>query len=264
MKVLLLADIHANFQALEAVLKSADSINGGYDECWVLGDVIGYGPQPNECLQAIIELGAMSVAGNHEMVATGISPLSMLNSYVRESAQRTQAQLSEDALKSLIAMPSFVERGQFTLVHGSPRDHGWDYVVTPEDAIANMDFFETPGCVHGNTHRQLVMQFDDELNLSRQDRFSADPVDLTGRRFFINPGSVGLPRDSDPRAAYGVLDTSEMTVQLARCDYDVKKTQMLLHDLGASKSLIRHIETGRGRSRRERLRTLLSLTGLSR
>ena len=203
MRIALLSDIHANLGALEAVLTEV----GAAEEIWVMGDTVGYGPDPSDVLAALTERQARLVAGNHDRaVATGAG-LELFNPAARAAALLHREWLSAQERDRLGALPlTFTDDAGYTVCHGSPRDPLWEYVFDLPTAAAAMRSVATPHCCNGHTHVPAVLE-------------------LAGGRRMINPGSVGQPRDGDPRAAYAWLDTATAAVELRRVAYDIKRTQ---------------------------------------
>ncbi len=238
-----MSDIHANMAALDAVMDNAGRM-GGFDRCWVLGDTVGYGPQPNECLERVAALEAVAVAGNHEAAAVGRIPLSDFNAFAAAAAMWTADQLTERSIRYINSLPLVVSDEDFTLVHGSPRDPVWEYMVSTGQARASLQHFSTTGCVTGHTHVPAVML----LNSENGEMVSPMPgavVPLDSERFYVNPGSVGQPRDSDPRAAYAIIDTARGTAEFRRVPYDIAATQSLMAKAGLPGPLISRLERGR-------------------
>jgi predicted phosphodiesterase len=143
MRYLVFSDIHSNLEAFEAVLDDA----GSFDQAWCLGDVVGYGPNPNECVERLRSLPHVCVAGNHDWATLGKLDLRDFNPDAREANLWNRAQLTEDSLAYLEDLPELIVEGDFTLVHGSPRHPIWEYIIYPSTAEMNFDFFETPYCV---------------------------------------------------------------------------------------------------------------------
>ncbi|MFP3853701.1 MAG: metallophosphoesterase family protein [Anaerolineales bacterium] len=224
MKTLIISDIHANLTALEAVL--ADAQDHDYEAVWCLGDLVGYGPDPNECVERVRELpDLVCLIGNHDQAALGKIPLERFNQDARSAASWTQRELTEANETYLRSLPSRVDLDQFTLAHGSPRQPVWEYILDPQTAEANFEAFETHYCLVGHSHLPLV--FHKDGGDGRTDMRSAPwdhPLDLKPR-MILNPGSVGQPRDMDPRAAYALLDTEALTWQAYRVRYDVEQVQ---------------------------------------
>lgn len=242
-RVLIMSDIHSNFAALDSVL--ADAKGGqGFEEVWALGDSIGYGPQPNECISRLREIGALSVKGNHEAVALGEIPLEMFNECAAEAARWTMSQLTAETGTYLRELPQRAKAHGFTLVHGSPRDPVWEYITRPEIAAESVKYLDTAHCVFGHTHVPAVFNIDStgmpdaQIPLNR-------PVTLGGGHWFVNPGSVGQPRDGDTRAAYAILDEESLTVVFRRVEYDIALTQKLMEAAGLPGMLIERLSHGR-------------------
>ena len=240
-KILLISDIHANLAALEAVIRHAER-NGGFDEVWSLGDAVGYGPQPNECIARVRSLGAVSVSGNHEHAALRRISLGDFNPYARSAAQWTARTLSQESAEYIGALPLRAKAHGFTIVHGSPRDPVWEYLSDINSAEANLSYLETPSCAHGHTHVPAVLFTGFGGRTVRP--ISDEQVDLSGGGCFVNPGSVGQPRDGDPRAAYAVLDTECQAVTFHRVDYPIAETQRLMQDAQLPSLLIERLSRG--------------------
>lgn len=222
MRILVLSDIHANFPALEAVLSDAAD---AWDEIWCLGDSIGYGPNPNECVGKMQELASVCLIGNHDQAGLGLLDVTGFNPIARRAVEWTQAELSAETTAYLNQLDAKQVLGDFTLAHGSPRDPIWEYVLDTVTAFENLSHFETPVCFIGHSHVSLHFIFHDINGMSINPASYDSPLQLDHRRFIINPGSVGQPRDLDPRASYGILDTELMTWQARRVAYDIAETQ---------------------------------------
>lgn len=223
MRILLLSDIHANFAALEAVLRAAPP----HDGVWCLGDVVGYGPKPNECVARMRQLEALTLTGNHDQAALGNVPLELFRDTARQALEWTRRALTAENAAWLAARPTAHElrAHDLTLVHGSPRDPIWEYIDGPRVARENMSCLKTAFCFFGHTHQPKAYQ------LTQKDRMlvtlslvNAQPISITPRLLF-NPGSVGQPRDGDPRAAFALYDSNAGSLTLYRVDYDVAVTQ---------------------------------------
>jgi diadenosine tetraphosphatase ApaH/serine/threonine PP2A family protein phosphatase len=232
MRCLVLSDIHSNLEALEAVLADA----GPVDRVWCLGDVVGYGPDPNGCVELLRPLPHVCIAGNHDWATLGKLDLNDFNPDAREANLWNREQLTPENLAYLEARPEKLIEGQFTLAHGSPRHPIWEYIIYTSTAQTNFSFFDTPFCLVGHTHTpvvfRLVGQGDEEVCEPIPPRVG-ESVKLEPGRFIINPGGVGQPRDGDPRASYALLDLETLTVQYRRVAYPVEKTQakMMEHNL---------------------------------
>jgi len=245
MKILLLSDIHANLAALEAVLEEASATP--YDAIWCLGDLVGYGPHPNECIEALRSQRAplLCVAGNHDWASLGKVSLEDFNPDARLACQWTMEQLTPENQDYLLRLPVSAIEGNYTLVHGSPRQPIWEYILYPSLATANFVHFQTPCCLVGHTHIPVVFEAteppDDSITLAPSLNGS---LSLAQGRFIVNPGSVGQPRDGDPRASYAILNTEDRELQFRRVDYPVEVTQEKMLALALPPRLIARLSYG--------------------
>jgi diadenosine tetraphosphatase ApaH/serine/threonine PP2A family protein phosphatase len=226
MRYLLISDIHANLTAFETVLYDA---NGQYDKVWCLGDMVGYGPDPNECVELLLMLDHLCIAGNHDWAVLGKLDVEDFNPDARFASLWTREQLTAEVHDYLDNLPiALVEEEVYTLVHGSPRHPIWEYILYPAVAQPNFKQFNTPYCFVGHTHTPIIFQEaadPNEMCEAVEPAFNEDPVMLKERRLIINPGSVGQPRDGDARAAYGILDIEAKTFEHRRITYPVSETQ---------------------------------------
>jgi predicted phosphodiesterase len=244
MRILLLSDVHANLPALEAVIKHARD----FEQVWCLGDVVGYGPEPNECIDRLREYPLISLAGNHDLAVVEKIALSDFTKTAQEIIFWTRQQLTAsnlEWLRSLAASPLSVGHG-ITLVHATPRDSVWEYLVTREIARDNLAFVETPICLNGHSHIPIIFRKPwDGLKVLEEPLPVNSPILLrTYDQIFINPGSVGQPRDEDPRASYAVIDLDAMTLTHRRVQYDFTATQKLMKQANFPDRLIRRLRFG--------------------
>lgn len=239
MSALLLSDIHANLVALEAVLAAAPP----HDELWVTGDTVGYGPDPSGVLALLRERGASLVAGNHDRaVATGRG-LEQFNRLAAEAAAAHHAWLSAEERDALGSLPLVLERGGFTLVHGSLREPLWEYVLDGSAARATLALATSPHCCNGHTHVPALFRLGaGGLELIRPAEGAVVPL---GGRSLVNPGSVGQPRDGDPRAAYALLDEAAGTATFLRASYRIEETQRGIRARGLPAFLAERLAHGR-------------------
>jgi diadenosine tetraphosphatase ApaH/serine/threonine PP2A family protein phosphatase len=223
MRYALLADIHANLTAFKAVLKDIER-QGGVEEVWCLGDVVGYGPEPGRCIELLKRTNHTCIAGNHDLAAIGRLGLSNFNPDAAAAIRWTVEQLTDADVGFLAALPTVTEREGFTLVHGSPRQPVWEYLVSISAARESFAHFKTRFCLVGHSHMPLV--FKQEEGGASFIPFAESVGLVLGRgRLIINPGSVGQPRDGDPRASYAIYDSEAGVVRLQRVPYDIDEVQ---------------------------------------
>ena len=225
MRIAVLSDIHGNLPALDAVLAAL----APYDELWQLGDVVGYGPQPDEVVARLADERARGVRGNHDAAALGDLPTDAFNDDARRAVEWTADVLQPATRAWLAALPERSELAGFTLVHGSPRDATWEYVMSAAAANANLRAYSTRHCLVGHTHVPLVFRQAGRGMEAIQPRAGAS-LQLDERRSIVNPGSVGQPRDGDPRACGMLLDTDSGTVRWQRVEYPVRQVQRLMSE----------------------------------
>ena len=241
MRVLLIADIHANLVALEAVVADA----GPVDAVWCLGDVVGYGPEPGACVRRVRGRCDICIPGNHDWACLGRLDLDEFNDAAREATLWTIDQLTPHAHDWLDALPNRYNEGEVTLVHGSPRHPIWEYLLRPAQAAANFEYFDSEICFVGHTHVPAV--FSEHL-VSRNEPLYRPPagetIVLTNGRYIVNPGSVGQPRDGDPRAAYALYDPATCRIEFRRLAYDIEATQRQMADAHLPTSLITRLFHG--------------------
>lgn len=241
MLVAVVSDIHGNLDSLQAVLADLPSV----DEVWCLGDIVGYGPNPNECVETILSLKHLSLAGNHDWAAVGKISTADFNPDARRAAEWTAGQLTPAYREVLRNLPTELVVGDFTLAHGSPREPVWEYILATGQALANFDHFATPYCLVGHTHVPAVFLGPSASERPALLRPSYEvPLRLGERRLIANPGSVGQPRDGDPRAAYALLDLSALTLSFRRVDYDIKAVQQKMQRAGLPNSLWMRLSYG--------------------
>jgi predicted phosphodiesterase len=243
MSVLLVSDIHANFVALEAVLRDAR----GYQRIWCLGDTIGYGPQPRESLLRMRETAEVIISGNHDLACVGRLNLDDFNPDARRANLWNGAQLADEQRSWLAALePQTRVDAEYRLAHGSPSHPVWEYLFDADQALDNLAWLPERHCFVGHTHVQTAFRVD-ELRDHAERVAAADhkTIDLhDGGRWFVNPGSVGQPRDRDPRAAYALLDPATGALEFRRVAYDIAQTQRLMRDVGLPLALIQRLSYG--------------------
>ena len=230
MRILVISDIHANYTALEAVLKDA----GEVDETWCLGDLVGYGPDPNAVVEEVREIPNLTcILGNHDMAAMGKIPFEAFNGDARRSLEHHERVLTADNMDFLKSLPYHLKvRGEVSIVHGSPRDSVWEYILNTLSARLNFDHFTTPWCFVGHSHLQCMFQLD-----LKTDRVNLYPIRAGEQvsmrpRAILNPGSVGQPRDRDPRAAYAIYHVDQNIWEPRRSEYNIPEVQQRIRDAG--------------------------------
>ena len=246
--VLLLSDIHGNLPALETVLRDAGE-RTEFASVWVLGDSVGYGAQPNEVVERLRSLPHLAmVKGNHEAAAIGEISIANFNPSAAAAAAWTADALTAETRDFLTDLPLAIVESGITLCHGTPRNPIWEYMFTSQTADLNLDHFDTPGCIHGHTHIPSVFGRDTSANWRVIQAHDGDVFQLEHTRWFVNPGSVGQPRDGDPRASYALLRLEEQGVpqiQFHRAEYDIAQAQDLILDAELPSTLAYRLSVGR-------------------
>ena len=241
MQILIISDIHSNLTALEAVLADA----GNVDAVWCLGDVVGYGPDPNECLQRIQQLpNLVCLIGNHDAAAAGLIDITSFNNEARTAILWTQSILSPTNIEYLQGLSAHTVIDSVSLAHGSPRQPFWEYLLDSHTATQNFDHFETPFCFVGHSHLPVIFQMQDGnsyANLSIPEVHSS--IDMIPRAIF-NPGSVGQPRDRDPRTSYALFDPTAQSWVYHRVAYDIPSVQARMQRVNLPQRHIQRLSAG--------------------
>jgi diadenosine tetraphosphatase ApaH/serine/threonine PP2A family protein phosphatase len=240
MRVAVLSDIHSNAPALDAVLEAI----APYDQVWVLGDTVGYGPHPDAVVARLRAEGAIAVQGNHDAAVLGRIPIGSFNELAQEAVTWTAATAARSTLAWLAVQPDRREEGDFTLVHGSPRDPLWEYLISVPAARRSLAAFTTPHCLVGHSHFQLTFR-DDGGQVEAMPAGDGSRLRLDQRRCILNPGSVGQPRDGDPRAAAMLIDLETGDVEWRRVDYPVGTTQQAMRGTRLPRPLADRLAIGR-------------------
>ena len=242
MRYAIIADIHANLAAFKAVLDDIAQ-RGGVKAIWCLGDVVGYGPDPRQCIELLRQCNHVCVAGNHDWGATGKISTSYFNPDAAAACHWTAEQLSPQDMEYLEGLPLVIEKDDFTLVHGSPREPVGEYIQSPSAAKENFAFFKSKFCLVGHSHMPLVFKQDeDDVSASK---FTPEIGLALGKyRLIINPGGVGQPRDGDPRASYAIYDSEARIIRLHRIPYDIEATQSKIMEAGLPIRLMLRLQNG--------------------
>ncbi|MDP2729440.1 MAG: metallophosphoesterase family protein [Dehalococcoidales bacterium] len=243
MRYAIISDLHANLAAFRAVLDDITN-RGGVEKIWCLGDIVGYGPEPGECIELLCQTNHISVAGNHDWGASGKIGINEFNPDAAEACQWTAQQLSPADTDYLKGLPPVIEEENFTLVHGSPREPIWEYLTSTGMAKENFAAFKTQFCLVGHSHVPLVFSRDENGTCSGK-RFLPDVKLTLGKdRLIINPGSVGQPRDGNSQASYAIYDTETRVITLHRIPYDIRATQDRMVQLGLPMRLVARLSYG--------------------
>jgi len=241
MRVLVISDIHANLPAFETVLEDAE---GQWDRIWCLGDLVGYGPNPNECVALLRQHDHISLSGNHDWAALDKLDINDFNEEAQTAALWTRDVMTEETRVFLDALPAKRVIGDFTMAHASPRHPVWEYIIDYETALENFSHYDTPYCLVGHTHVPVLLAEEGSNKVAVFNPAYKETIYLEDSRVIINPGSVGQPRDSDPRAAYALLDTEKLTWEFYRVAYPIEKTQEQIRDAGLPEALAARLAYG--------------------
>jgi predicted phosphodiesterase len=241
MRVAVVSDIHSNLHALEAVLAAIDA--EAPDELWCLGDLVGYGPRPNECCAMIAERADVCLAGNHDLAVRGTIDLAEFHGDAGLAASWTRDVLEAQWQALLQRLEPEGTAHGVALYHGSARDPIWEYVLDDEAALATLELAGSSLVLVGHSHVALrVVQSGDELEGGVAQ--AGTELEVRDVRALLNPGSVGQPRDGNPRAAYLLLDLDAQHASFRRVEYDIERTQREMRDAGLPEMLAGRLELG--------------------
>ena len=243
MRYAIIADIHANLAAFKAVLKDIEE-KGDINEIWCLGDIVGYGPEPAECIKLLRKLNPVCVSGNHDLGAAGKLDMALFNPLAAEACLWTAKQLSAADILYLTELPATVKKGNFLLAHGSPKDPSLEYIMSPSIAQRNFDAFEEFYCLVGHTHLPVAYK-EEEKSVSTVNLKPEIGLVMIEHRIIINPGAVGQPRDGDPRASYAIYDSEGQILRNYRVEYDIRATQDKMMQAGLPIQLVTRLEQGK-------------------
>lgn len=241
MRYAILSDVHANIDALEAVFHRLDSL--GVEETVCLGDVVGYNAEPNACVSLVAERNIQTVLGNHDAVACAIEEPWGFNPVALTAAIWTREHLDETSLEWLRGLPDALNYGPFVAIHGAPKNHNI-YLFSWNDVIPHLYFLEEQNCnicFMGHTHTPAIFCTDGDYVIDENEHIELDPEKV----YFINPGSVGQPRDENPNAAFGLFDSDAMTFEMVRVPYDVERAGQRVRDARLPRFLADRLLLGR-------------------
>ncbi len=242
MRVAVLSDVHGNRHALEAVLEAVSTAR--VSDLWCLGDVVGYGADPNACVELVAENAALCLAGNHDLAVTGELSIEDFSRGAALAAVWTQEVIAPEHLEFLRGLASQGAVGPIGLYHASPRDPVWEYVLSELLADLCFDAMEQRVALVGHSHVALSFVREEGEPTRGEKRLEADRKDLARGAWLLNPGSVGQPRDGDPRAAWLVLDTESWEAEWRRTEYDVAGAAAAIRAAGLPENLAERLEHG--------------------
>jgi len=238
----IISDIHSNLEALETVFRLIE--NEHIDKIHCLGDVVGYGPFPNECLNRVKQKCDVILTGNHDYACIEKSELLYFNQFAKEAIEWTLTRLSAETLREIANLPLEHIGDDFRLVHSNPyAPSSWDYILSIDDAIFNFSKFNEQICFIGHSHQPIIYIENRDTNYSSTlDR----AIEIAEEcRYIINVGSVGQPRDNNPESAFGIFDTETRIYQLKRISYDIHKTYDAMRSFGLPAFLAERLFMGR-------------------
>ena len=245
MRYLVMADIHSNLEALETVIRHAES-QAGFESIWCLGDIVGYGADPVPCIDILCSYPLASVSGNHDLAAINVLPLDEFNGYAREAVLWTRDQLGPRHREFLASNPLTRVEDGVTLLHGTPRDPVWEYYLpqflSNRDVVDSFLQFSTQSCLVGHSHIPFMCIEDSAHFIALQPEKKKL---LSQTRCVVNPGSVGQPRDGDSRAAYALYDAETDMFTHYRVEYDIETTQAKIIAAGLPDVLAFRLSGGR-------------------
>ncbi|MBI5179611.1 MAG: metallophosphoesterase family protein [Nitrospinae bacterium] len=242
MRIAIYSDVHGNLEALEAVLK--DIKREEVDKRFFLGDVVGYGPNPNECIELVKKNADVILAGNHDWAAVGLTDSAYFNPYAKESLFWTMENITDANKEYLRTLKPASTVDNIQLCHSTPVEpQEWRYILTMQDAMDNYDGLEKPVCFIGHSHQPVIIEFADGSNIVpiRDIYKTLEP----NRKYIVNVGSVGQSRDSNPESCYVVYDTKTNNIEYRRVEYDVAKVQKKMEKHKLPHYLIERLGVGR-------------------
>jgi diadenosine tetraphosphatase ApaH/serine/threonine PP2A family protein phosphatase len=240
MRVAVISDVHGNRHALDAVLAEirAESV----DAVWCLGDTVGYGPQPNECCRLVAEHADLCLVGNHDLVALGVLTISDFNDEAAAAAIWTSGALTDESRAFLRSLEPQATADGVQLFHASARDPVWEYVLSEEAARATFELTAASLVLVGHSHVALALRADGQ-EVAGGIAPGGTTIELAGR-WLVNPGSVGQPRDGDPRAAWLFADLERRSAAFRRVSYPVERTQAEMVEAGLPPLLAARLAVG--------------------
>lgn len=244
MRFALISDIHANLEALEAVFSDIEKQK--VDEIICLGDVVGYGANPNECCELVSKVCPIVLLGNHDAAAIDALSTQHFNIHAKIAIEWTTQNLRKEIKTFLKTLALKSTKEMMTLVHATPYEPNmWYYITSLEEAAFNFQFFDTQLCFVGHTHIPIIIVLDKNKELYVHQDTTINLKDIEGSRVLINVGSVGQPRDRNPKSCYGIFDTESLQFNYRRVSYNIDKTQVKMKKIKMPDFLISRLEDGR-------------------
>ncbi len=241
MRIGIFSDVHGNSEALEVVLNALQT--DGVDVIYCLGDLVGYGPDPNQCVEMVLEAADSVLMGNHDFAALGSMPMTDFNIFAKQAMEWTRSVLSPQSIERLSGLPFYMTGNGATWVHSSPEDpEAWEYIISMGDAFCSFKSLDTSLCFVGHSHVPGIFTQDEngDVDICETPQMIIDE----NKRYIINVGSVGQPRDGDNRACCGVLDTEEKLYILNRVPYPIDTVQEKMEKVQLPPFLIDRLSTG--------------------
>jgi predicted phosphodiesterase len=242
MRIGFFSDVHSNLEALEACLD--DFKREKLSRLFFLGDVVGYGPDPNRCVELVEKRSEIKLLGNHDAAAIGLLSIDFFNQYAQQSMGYTSQVLTEKNLKRLNMYQMEASYDRFKMVHACPKNpSSWGYIFDLEEAEENFKYFEQQVCLIGHSHRPVIIK---KYRTNRCEEAAHDFVKLDDDcRYIINIGSVGQPRDGDPRSSYLIYDSESQIVHIKRVEYEFEITQEKMRKVELPRFLVERIAVGK-------------------
>lgn len=242
MKYSIFSDIHSNLEALQAALDSME--REGAEKRIFLGDIVGYGANPNECIEILRDRADLALAGNHDYGLIGKTDLDCFNRYARDALLWTKEVVSGENIDYLKSLPIRKESGSMTLVHSSPREpERWHYITNPAEAVEQFPAFNTQVCFIGHSHHPIIIEMNPAGEISGG--LESEMKIKSGHCYIINAGSIGQPIDGNPDAAYCLYDSEQGLAKIIRVPYNIKGQQAKMKKAGLPEHLINRIEHGK-------------------
>lgn len=242
MKYAILADIHANLEAFKSVLEHLK----GIDKHIFLGDVVGYGPDPNECIDLLKARGFISIAGNHDMVCVGKLSSELFSEEARKAIEWTSGILEPKSAEFLKGLQDHLETDDFEIVHGSLRQHLEEYITNVQEGAVTIEMMKKNLCFVGHLHIPLCIVKEKDGSYGGRQLNDGDVIDISKyEKVLINVGAVGQPRDMDNRASYGIYDSYTQKVQIFKVSYNINETQKKMRKEGLPDFLVERLKYGR-------------------